>query len=104
MIQGKGQKAVFEMALPILREINGSIETLLDMMVAWTEKDFNTALSKANRSLEQISQVGEAIKACSIEEGLRQEVYLDELAEVTSLINSFQPFLFSKVQNVPEGT
>lgn len=100
MIQGKEQKAVYEMALPILREINNSVETLLDLMVAWTNKDFNAALSKVDLSLEHIDKAGEAIMACTATEGLEQEDYMIELQEVKSLINSFQPFLLNKAQSV----
>lgn len=100
MIQGKEQKAVYEMALPILKEINNSVETLLDLMVAWTNKDFKTALSKIDLSLEHIDKAGEAVMACTVIERFKQEDYMTELREVKSLIGSFEPFLLNKAQSV----
>ena len=100
MIQSKEQKAVYEMALPILKEINNSVETLLDLMVAWTNKDFDTALSKVDLSLQHIDKAGEAVMTCTMRENFEQEDYMKELQEVKSLIDSFQTFLLKKTQSV----
>jgi len=82
--------------LSILRELNRAVDGLLDLVSAWTSKDFDGALDRADQILQHLNSTREAIQLASNDVVAKRASYLKELEEVETLVHSFHPFLAKK--------
>ena len=84
--------------LELLKTINESIDALLDAIAAWSDRDFPHARAKVYQSLGSLKQV----KSTLAENGEKEllETYLQDIIEVEDLIQSVDPFLSRKIQNI----
>ena len=77
--------------MPALREIQASIDLLLDVSLACSTGEFELALARVNESLQGLERAAAAIGACD------GQSYLRDLEEAKDLIHSFGPFLRAKL-------
>jgi len=90
------QHQVEDVILSILRELNHAVDSLLDLVSAWTSKDFDGALDQANQILQHLNSTRKAIQLASDDVVAKRASYLEELEEVETLVHSFHPFLAEK--------
>jgi len=84
--------------IPIIQEINRSIDTLLGLALAWSDADFETASFKLEQCSAHLKQAKEAAAKCT--DKAQKEHYLGELEEVEALLNSFEVFIQSRRNNL----
>lgn len=88
--------------IPLIQEINHSIDTLLSLAMAWSEKDFETATHKLDQSFQHLQDAKAVAAQC--EDEVQRSHYLQELNDVEELLGSFEAFIHSRVGRFSQHT
>ncbi len=80
--------------IPLIQEINRSIDSLLALALAWTDADFETASFKLEQSTAHLRRAKSEAQQCTDE--AQRAHYLGELAEVEALLHSFEAFIHAR--------